>query len=68
MGEKHTMTVAQASDSLGCSKSNVQRLIVQNRLDAQLQDAPVRYYLIDPASVERYRMAPKNKGGRPRKS
>jgi excisionase family DNA binding protein len=67
MGEKHKMTVAQAADSLGCSKSNVQRLIMKNRLDAELQEAPVKYYLINPASVEQYRDTPKNKGGRPSK-
>ena len=61
------MTVAQVAKVLGCTKSYVQRLIKQDRLDAELQDAPVKYYLVDAASVEKYRITPKNKGGRPRK-
>lgn len=68
MGSNYQITVAEAAENLGCTKSYVQRLIKQKRLDAEIQNAPVRYYLIDPASVERYRIAPKNKGGRPPKS
>lgn len=66
MGVQYSLTVAQAAKDLGCTKSNIQRLIKQKRLDAALQDAPVKYYLVDPASLEKYKMAPKNKGGRPR--
>ena len=67
MRENYSLTVADAAEILGCTKSYIQRLIKQNRLDAELQDAPVRYYLIDPISLEKYRNTPKNKGGRPRK-
>ena len=68
MDAEYSLTVAQVAKSLGFTKSYIQRLIREGRLDAELQDAPVRYYLIDPASVERYRKAPKNKGGRPKKN
>ncbi len=67
MRETHSITVAEAAKILDCTKSNIHRLIKHNRLDTELQDAPVKYYLIDPASVEKYRNTPKNKGGRPRK-
>ena len=67
MGPNYLITVAEAAENLGCTKSYVQRLIKQKRLDAELQDAPVKYYLIDPVSVEKYKTSPKNKGGRPRK-
>ena len=66
MGVNHKITVAQVAKDLGCTKTNVQRLIKQNRLDAAMQDAPVKYYLVDPESVEKYKISPKNKGGRPR--
>jgi len=67
MGVNYLLTVAQVAEDLGCTKSYVQRLIRQKRLDAKLQDTPVRYYLIEPESVEKYRNTPRNKGGRPRK-
>jgi len=67
MHVNYSMTVAQVAEELGCTKSYVQRLIRQERLDAELQDIPVKYYLLDPASVEKYKNTPKNKGGRPRK-
>ena len=67
MGVNYLMTVAEVAKDLGCTKSYVQRLIKQNRLDAAMQDAPVKYYLVDEASVEKYKSTPKNKGGRPRK-
>ena len=67
MGINYSLTVTQAAKELGCTKSYVQRLIRQERLDAELQDTPVRYYLINPASVKKYKNSPKNKGGRPRK-
>ena len=67
MGVKYLITVAEAAKDLGCTKSYIQRLIKQKRLGAELQNAPVRYYLIDPISLEKYRNTPKNKGGRPRK-
>ena len=66
MSIDYSLTVAQVADQLGVTKSYIQKLIRQNRLNAELQDAPVRYYLIDPASVERFRNTPKNKGGRPK--
>ena len=67
MGAEYTMTVTKAAEYLGCSKSYVQRLIRQGRLDAILEEVPIRYYLIDPSSVEAYKLAPKSKGGRPRR-
>jgi len=66
MGEKHTMTVTQAAEYLGCSKSYVQRLIRNGRLDAVKETVPLPYYLIDPIAVQAYKAAPKNKGGRPK--
>ncbi len=67
MRENLTITVAEAAEILGCTKSYVQRLIRQERLVADLQDAPVKYYLLDPASVHEYKITPKDKGGRPPK-
>ena len=67
MGENHLMTVAEAAGYLRCTKNYIQRLIKQKRLDAKLQNAPVKYYLIDPVSIEKFKSTPKNKGGRPRK-
>ena len=67
MGVNYSKTVAQVAKELGCTKSYVQKLIRSGRLYAELQDTPVKYYLINPASVEKYRNTPKNKGGRPRK-
>ena len=67
MGVNYSLTVAQVAEDLGCTKSYVQRLIRHGRLEAKLQDAPVKYYLIDPISVDKFRKTPKNKGGRPRK-
>ena len=61
------MTVVQVAEELGCTKSYVQKLIRSGRLEAELQDVPVRYYLIDPVSVEKFKNTPKNKGGRPQK-
>jgi len=68
MGSNYLISVAKAAEILGCTKSYVQRLITQRRLGAELQDAPVKYYLIDPLTVEKYKNSPKNKGGRPRKN
>jgi len=67
MGAVYLLTVTQVSNKLGFTKSYIQRLIRQGRLDAELQDAPVKYYLINPESVEEFMNKPKNKGGRPRK-
>ena len=67
MEGKYSLTVAQVAEKLGFSKSYIQRLIRQKRLDAELQDAPVKYYLVDPQSVEAFKKMPKNRGGRPRK-
>ena len=61
------MTVAQEAEKLGCTKSYVLKLIRNGRLDSELQDIPVKYYLVDPASVEKYKNTPRNKGGRLRK-
>ena len=61
------MTVSEVAEYLGYTKSYIQRLIRQGRLKAKLQDAPVKYYLINSESVESFKLAPKNKGGRPRK-
>jgi len=58
----------EAADLLGCTKSNVQRLIKQGRIDAEMQERPVRYYLVNPDSVLHYKHSPKNKGGRPASS
>ena len=67
MGSEYSLTVAQVAKSLGFTKSYIQRLIREGRLDAELHDAPITYYLINPISVERFRKTPKNKGGRPPK-
>jgi hypothetical protein len=67
MGANYIITVTDAAENLGCTKSYIQRLIRQKRLDAVLQNAPVRYYLIDPDSLEKSKSTPKNKGGRPPK-
>ena len=67
MGEKYSLTVTNAAEDLVCTRSYILRLIKQKRLDAKLQDAPVKYYLIDPDSIEKFRSTPKNKGGRPHK-
>lgn len=67
MGIDYSLTVAQVAKKLGFTKSYIQRLIRQGRLDAELQKVPVKYYLIDPTSVDRFKSTPKNKGGRPRK-
>jgi len=61
------MTVAEVADDLGCTKSFVQRLIRQKRLDAIIQTKPIKFYLVDPGSVKKYKTTPKNRGGRPRK-
>lgn len=61
------LTAKQASKILGLSHRQTVRLIQRGVLKAELQDTPVPYYLIDPASVEAYKQAPKNKGGRPTK-
>ena len=66
MDVNYLMTVVDVAKELGCSKSYVQRLIKNKRLDAAMQEAPVRYYLVSPASVKKYKNTPKNKGGRPR--
>jgi len=68
MGENQKMTVAEVAIYLSYTKSYIQRLIRQNRLIAELQNVPIKFYLIDSVSVERFKNTPKNKGGRPRKS
>ena len=65
MVTNYSLTVSQLADYLGFTKSYIHRLIRQGRLDAELQNAPVKYYLIDPISVEKFKNTPKNKGGRP---
>lgn len=67
MGVNYTMTVSEVADDLGCTKSYVQRLIRQKRLDAVIKTKPIKFYLVDPDSVEKYKTTPKNIGGRPRK-
>ena len=67
MGKEYSLTVSEVAQYLHCSKSYIQRLIRQGRLKAKLQDAPVKYYLINSEAVESYKLTPKNKGGRPRK-
>ena len=67
MGTDYSLTVAQVAKSLGFTKSYIQRLVREGKLEAELQETPVNYYLIDPASVEKFKRTPKNKGGRPRK-
>lgn len=67
MRVNHSITVAEAAKDIGCTKSYIFRLITQNRLVAVMQTGPVKYYLIDPVSVEKFKNTPKNKGGRPRK-
>jgi excisionase family DNA binding protein len=65
MDENYSMTVSEVADDLGCTKSFVQRLIRQKRLDAVIQTKPIRFYLVDPVSVKIYKTTPKNRGGRP---
>ena len=67
MRVNYSITVAQVAKELGCNKSYIQRLIRQGKLKAELQQAPVKYYLINPESVDKFRNTPKNKGGRPRR-
>jgi hypothetical protein len=67
MSTNYSLTVSQVAAHLGFTKSYIQRLIRQGRLKAKLQNAPVKYYLIDPISVEQFNNSPKNKGGRPKK-
>ena len=67
MDTKYSLTVSKVAEYLGFTKSYIQRLIRQGKLKAELQDAPVRYYLVNSESVEKYKNTPKNKGGRPRK-
>jgi len=66
MNIKYSLTVSYVAEYLGYTKSYIQRLIRQGRLKADLQDAPVRYYLINSESVELFKNTPKNKGGRPK--
>ena len=68
MGKEYSLTVKEVAQYLHCSKSYIQRLIREERLKAELQNTPVKYYLINLESVERYKNSPKNKGGRPRKN
>lgn len=67
MSPDYSVTVTDAAEILGCTRSYIQRLIKQRRLDAELQNAPVKYYLINSTSIEIFKSTPKNKGGRPRK-
>ncbi len=67
MGTEYSLTVAEVAKILGFTKSYIQRLVREGKLDAELQQTPVNYYLIDPASVETFKSTPKNKGGRPRR-
>ncbi len=57
-------TSEEAAEYLGLSKSMVTRLCRDGILKARKHG---RDWDIDPASVEAYKVAPKNKGGRPRK-
>ena len=68
MDTEFSLTVSEVAEYLGYTKSYIQRLIRQGRLKAKLQDAPVKYYLINSESVESYKLTPKNKGGRPKKN
>lgn len=65
--ENDWVTVKAASGILGVSHRHVLHLVRKSKLRAELQDAPVPYYLINRESVEAYKKAPKSKGGRPRK-
>ncbi|MBW8012339.1 MAG: helix-turn-helix domain-containing protein [Chloroflexi bacterium] len=63
----YDMTAREASDYLEVSKRQITRLISRGVLEAAIEAVPVPYYLIDTGSIEAYKTAPKNKGGRPRK-
>jgi len=65
MGVQHKLTVDKTAAKLGCPMSNVQRLIKRKHNNAVRQNAPVKYYLVDPESIEKYKTTPRNKGGRP---
>lgn len=67
MNNMYTMTTKEAAEYLGLGKPQVNRLINKGKLKAELQNTPVPYYLIGRESVEAYKLAPKDKGGRPRK-
>ena len=68
------MTSKEASEYLGLSRSQVNRLVSKGILEGELVKAPVCYFLIDAASIEEYkntsrRSGPaKGHGGRPRKN
>ncbi len=66
LNTEYSLTVSDVADYLCFTKSYIQRLIRQDVLDAKIQEAPVKYYLVNPKSVEKFKAAPKNKGGRPR--
>ena len=59
------MTTVEASEILGVTKGYVARLCQKGKLRAHKVG---RDWIVDPESVEAYKNAPKNKGGRPRKA
>jgi len=58
------LTAKQVAQELGVSMSFVARLCRNGKLKARKLG---RDWFIDPASVEAYKNAPKDKGGRPKK-
>jgi hypothetical protein len=68
MDNKAWVSAREAAEYLDVTKPQVFRLIYENKIVAKLNmKAPVPYYLISKASLDRYKSAPKNKGGRPKK-
>ena len=68
MPEKKWMTARESAKFLGLTKPQIYRLIKQGKLVAKLNSAgPISYYEIEKTSITAYKIAPKNKGGRPKK-
>ena len=58
------MTSKQAADYLGVSRQRVTFLVRQEKIKGKMHG---RDWDIDPGSVEAYKRAPKDKGGKPTK-
>lgn len=68
MSNKAWVSAREAAEYLHITKPQIFRLINENKIVAKLNmEAPVPYYLISKTSLDKYKSAPKNKGGRPKK-
>ncbi len=68
MSEKKWMTAKESAILLDVTKPQIYRLIKEGKLVAKLNsDGPISYYKIEKTSLIAYKVAPKNKGGRPKK-